>query len=78
MDKKQEAIYPPEVTRAFFLKMVELADRSPSPEVYQALHQKLIELLGSEQALDQVYKEAVAQLFEEEIWPPPEPPPGED
>lgn len=60
------------------MKMAELADRQPPPEVVQALHEKLIELLGSQEALAQLYQEAVAQLFEVEVWPPPEPPPGED
>ena len=78
MDEKEKAVFPPEVTRAFFLKMAELADRSPPSEVVQALHKKLIGLLGGEEALARVYQKAVAQLFEVTIWPPPEPAPGED
>ena len=78
MSKKEEFIYPPEVTRAFFLKMTELAERSPPPEVYEALHKKLIKILGSEEALDRVYREAVEQLFDEEIWPPHEPAPADE
>ena len=74
MSKKEKFIYPPEATRTFFLKMIELSKREPPYEVVQVLHKKLIELLGSEEALTRVYQEGREQLFDGGIWPPPGPP----